>query len=294
MAHWRTVDALAAREVTAVRGGWDVDGHRVPLADVTAILVGEKCSLAVDALHEAARFHVPILVCDWRGVPVSQVLPWSEHNRVCARHRAQAALSVPRSKQAWKQVVQAKLKGQSQAVASVDAGISKRIRAMVSSVKSGDTGGAEAQAARWYWKAMLPGENRQPGTGKGRNAMLDYGYAIVRGMTIRAVCEAGLWPTLGMWHQSRGNGFALADDLMEPLRPAADFAAHQQWIAGRTSLDETSVKHAVVAAIVGEPGSGAGSTLTLATTIAQRFAQYVEDPNVSFDVPYWQVPHRNG
>lgn len=294
MAHWRTVDALAARDVAAVRGGWEVDGRRVSLADVTAILVGEKCSLTVDALHEAARFHVPILVCDWRGVPVSQVLPWSEHNRVCARHRAQANLSVPRGKQAWKRIVQTKLKGQSESVAAVGSKMSDRIRGMVSSVKSGDTGGAEAQAARWYWKAMLPGENRVPGTGKGRNAMLDYGYAIIRGITIRAVCEAGLWPTLGIWHQSRGNGFALADDLMEPLRPAADHAARQQWDDGHTSLDQAAVKHALVAAIIGEPGAGSGPTLSLATTIAQRFAQYVEDPDVTLELPYWQVPHRNG
>ena len=40
----------------------------------------------------------------------------------------------------------------------------------------------------------------------------------------RAICAAGLHPSLGLHHHNRANPFCLADDLMEPFRPTVDKA----------------------------------------------------------------------
>ena len=56
----------------------------------------------------------------------------------------------------------------------------------------------------------------------GANALLNYGYAVLRATVARAIVAAGLHPTIGIFHANRGNAFALADDLVEPFRPLVD------------------------------------------------------------------------
>ncbi len=57
-----------------------------------------------------------------------------------------------------------------------------------------------------------------------QNLLLNYGYAVLRAIVGRAICAAGLHPSLGIHHHNRYNAFCLADDLMEPFRPTVDRA----------------------------------------------------------------------
>ena len=56
----------------------------------------------------------------------------------------------------------------------------------------------------------------------GLNACLNYGYAVLRAIVARAICGAGLHPSLSLHHHNRYDAFCLADDLMEPFRPVVD------------------------------------------------------------------------
>jgi CRISPR-associated protein Cas1 len=89
----------------------------------------------------------------------------------------------------------------------------------------------ESRAARHYWKHLLPrlsdsqhtGETRRiPGTREGVNGMLDYGYAILRTAVLRSLAAHGFIAALGIAHTPKAGSHALADDLMEPLRPWMD------------------------------------------------------------------------
>src|SRR6185312_5151698 len=57
----------------------------------------------------------------------------------------------------------------------------------------------------------------------GANAMLNYGYTVLRAGVARAVVSAGLHPSIGLHHANRGNPMCLVDDVMEPFRPLVDF-----------------------------------------------------------------------
>src|SRR5208282_4114091 len=90
---------------------------------------------------------------------------------------------------------------------------------------------SESRAARHYWKHLLPRlsewqqtdeKNRVPGTREGVNGMLDYGYAILRTAMLRSLAAHGFIAALGIAHTAKAGSFALADDLMEPLRPWLD------------------------------------------------------------------------
>ena len=92
------------------------------------------------------------------------------------------------------------------------------------SVRSGDVENMEARAAVYYWKTVFP-ENPyfvRDHEGGGANALLNYGYAILRAIVARALVASGLLPTLGIHHHNRYNAYCLADDIMEPYRPYVD------------------------------------------------------------------------
>ena len=103
----------------------------------------------------------------------------------------------------------------------------KSLIALVPEVRSGDPANVEAQAARKYWQALVKSELLPEGFRRDRdgvwpNSFFNYGYAILRAITARAICGAGLHPTFGLHHHNKYNPFALADDLMEPFRPIVD------------------------------------------------------------------------
>jgi CRISPR-associated endonuclease Cas1 len=54
------------------------------------------------------------------------------------------------------------------------------------------------------------------------NAMLNYGYGVLKGAIQGEIIAAGLNPTIGIMHGGSDNKVPLAYDLMEPLRPVVD------------------------------------------------------------------------
>jgi CRISPR-associated protein Cas1 len=65
-------------------------------------------------------------------------------------------------------------------------------------------------------------EFRRDQNADGANALLNYGYTVMRSCVARSIIGAGLHPAIGLHHHNRLNGFALADDLVEPFRPLVD------------------------------------------------------------------------
>jgi len=78
---------------------------------------------------------------------------------------------------------------------------------------------------------MGPGFNRDQ-AGGGVNGLLNYGYTVLRALLSRAICAAGLHPTISVFHSNRNNAFALADDLMEPYRPFVDLMVRRLTLRG--------------------------------------------------------------
>jgi CRISPR-associated protein Cas1 len=194
----------------------------VPVAEVSAVLLSSPhatCSVA--AIASLAGQGTPVIFCDPSMKPAGMVLPFRGHHGIGQRVLAQANAAVPLRKRLWKQLIQSKIIGQAAALESVrgnDAGL----RLLAKRVRSGDTSNVEARAARRYWGGLFGrGFRRRRGEGV-VNRMLDYGYAVLRACIARSICVSGLHPSIGIHHHNRANAFALADDLIEPYRPAVD------------------------------------------------------------------------
>ena len=105
----------------------------------------------------------------------------------------------------------------------------------------------ESRAARHYWKHLLPRlsewqqtdeKRRVPGTREGVNGMLDYGYAIIRTAVLRSLAAHGFIAAIGIAHVPKAGSFALADDVMEPLRPWIDHELRQFVQGGPRPMQE--------------------------------------------------------
>jgi CRISPR-associated endonuclease cas1, NMENI subtype len=298
---WRVIDLCGFEgELRSTRGGvevWPEEGASttIPVAEVAVVLVGMKVALSAAVLHRLAEADVAVLFCDWRGIPEGGCYSWSDHGRVAARHRAQAEVSLPRKKNAWARLIRAKIEGQASVLKNLKIRGSGELLALADQVRSGDPGNVEAQAARLYWsRALGKGVGRQPAAGQliGANACLDYGYSVLRGHLMRAVLAAGLAPALGVFHRGRGNAFALADDLIEPFRPAIDEVALQ--LPPTASPSDRPVKQLLVSAASQRfDGDGHGIP-AVAEALAQSFGQYVEGDVDRLNVLSWQGPSRVG
>ena len=260
------------------------------LNDINIIFIGLGVQINQAVMYHLATKDVVTLFCDWKGLPVSGMYPWvNAHGRVAARQRAQAALSLPRSKNAWSRIVKAKIRGQANNLESLRMPNAKRLRELASGVKSGDPSNIEAQAAKIYWSSLFKGEcfRRMPGEGIDiRNSLLDYGYTILRGHSVRAVLSAGLTPALGLYHKNLANAFALADDLIEPYRPAIDYAVVA--ISPEATLSDSHVKQSLLKATLATFREDGASIPTVMVESAQLFGRYVEGEEALFSPFVWQ------
>ena len=197
---------------------------RIPCEDMGMLLVDHHSTSYTHAVFtRLAACGACVVLCGPNHLPVALCLPMESNELTGRRMRAQAAAPKPLCKRLWRQIVRRKVRMQAD---NLPDGHPVRIRLleMAKQVTSGDRSNIEGQAARFYWPVMFGPEFRRDPEGLPPNNLLNYGYMVMRAAVARALVAAGLHPAFGLQHQHRNNAFALADDLVEVLRPRIDQA----------------------------------------------------------------------
>ena len=198
---------------------------RVPLDDISTVLVSAHgTSISTNLMAELADRKAMIVTLGSNWHPKTLTMPLDGHYQGAGILQDQIALSAPRTKRLWQQVVTEKISNQAKILKwhGDEANKARELDILAGRVRSGDPDNMEAQAARHYWPALMGPEFRRDTAGSDANGYLNYGYAILRAATARSIVSAGLTPALGIHHKNKHNGFALVDDLMEPYRPLVD------------------------------------------------------------------------
>lgn len=195
----------------------------LPIEDLGVVIVDDRRATYTQAVFvELLSAGATVMVTGYDHLPAGMVLPLDAHHVQTERHRAQVQATEPTVKQIWRALISSKI-AQQGIVLGHFCGADNGLTAMSRRVRSGDPDNLEAQAAQRYWPTLFGREFRRDRDATGVNAMLNYGYAVVRAATARAVVAAGLIPSLGVFHKHRANPFCLADDLLEPYRPFVDW-----------------------------------------------------------------------
>ena len=204
---------------------------RIPLEDVAWIVLDtQQATLTAKLAAACMEAGIPLVVSDAHHMPCGVILPFHQHFRQAEVAHIQVAASPALKRRLWRKIVCAKILNQALTLERAQSPKAVRLRAMVSRVNPGDPENVESRAARGYWPAFFGQFNRQDDVDR-RNALLNYGYAILRAGIARSLVAAGLLPAFGVHHRSVQNAFNLADDLIEPYRPSVDWIAYE--VSGR-------------------------------------------------------------
>ncbi len=225
----RVVEIASDRRHLALSRGFmtvSTDGAevgRVPLDDIGVLLChAHGITYSNNLLLELSRRGAAIVLCGPDHMPAAWVWPLDGHHVQAMRMRHQLEAEEPLKKRLWQILVRAKVRQQGAVLARAGKPHGA-FDLLARQVRSGDPDNIEAQAARRYWPLLMGEQFRRDRQAADANAMLNYGYTILRSGVARAVVAAGLHPSIGLHHANRGNPMCLVDDLMEPFRPMVDY-----------------------------------------------------------------------
>ncbi len=201
------------------------DGFKVgtiPIEDL-GVLIFDSPQLLITSsvMRSLAEQNVAVIFTDSKHLPSSLTIPFSVNSIQTKVLNQQIAISLPTKKRLWSAIISQKIANQARSL-EICGRDGTALKEISNRVRSGDPENLEAYAAKLYWKKLFGDEFRRDREAVDSNMLLNYGYAIVRAATARAIVGTGLHPSLGINHKNQYNPFPLADDLVEPLRPFVD------------------------------------------------------------------------
>ena len=195
----------------------------VAIEDIGVIVLeNQQITITNGLLEKLTNNNVALINCDQHHMPIGLLMPLSGHSKQSERFKHQINASVPLKKNLWQQTIASKIRNQAGLLK--ERGIPMRkMELWAKEVTSGDALNHESRAAVYYWEKLFKLDNFTRGQKElPPNNLLNYGYAILRAITARALVSSGLLPTLGIFHHNKYNAYCLADDIMEPYRPYVD------------------------------------------------------------------------
>ena len=194
----------------------------IPVGEVQCLILANPAVTITGALLAAlAENGAIVVISDKNRLPISMQLPIKSNYIQCERFHNQTNAKLPLKKRLWQTVVQEKIRRQGELLQKLH-GTDHGLFDLAEKVRSGDPENIESRAAVIYWKNFWKNSFQRDRDAADSNMMLNYGYAVLRAITARACCGAGLHPTIGINHHNRYNAYCLADDLMEPFRAVVD------------------------------------------------------------------------
>ena len=208
----------------------------IPIEDIGVVIIEhQQVSITIPLMNALVEGNVQVVMCNNRGMPSAMLQSFEGNNLQGENLRNQMGAGEVLKKQLWKQIVEAKIRNQAALLNKVGQE-GDRLKQYSQNVKSGDADNREGIAARIYFSELFGESFVRDRTVPGINALLNYGYAILRAATARALVSSGLLPAIGIFHHNRSNAFPLADDVMEPYRPYVDEIVYDMAMQAKLDL----------------------------------------------------------
>jgi len=213
----------------------------VPIEDIgMLVLENQQITITNGLLSKLIANKAAVINCDAYHLPISLLQPLVGHSEQTERIKWQLDASIPLKKNLWQQTISVKITNQATFLEQRGTPVQK-MRKWAAEVKSGDTENHESRAAVYYWQHIFGLNSFTRGQkGDPPNHLLNYGYAILRGITARALVSSGMLPSVGIFHKNKYNAYCLADDVMEPYRVYVDVLVNDIVQSGEPYEDMTT------------------------------------------------------
>jgi len=293
----RVIDiATAGRSLRVKRGFLEISAKdavitRIPIDDIATVIVSASgAMLSTNLMARLSENGASIVTIGQDFAPCMIMLPCAGHHDQGRRMRAQADSGRPVRKRLWAQLVRAKISAQAAVLERKGVGTT-RLHRLAKEVKSGDPDNREAVAAQFYWPALFNDKFLRNRNEPGTNAMLNYGYAVLRSCVARAIVSAGLHPSLSLHHVSNADAYCLADDLMEPFRPAVDLVVISL-TEEQACMDDPETRSRLVGVLDADydTSNGRSPLNIVAVRLAQSLASVFEGTKRNLLLPDSAIP----
>lgn len=198
------------------------ESYTVPLEDINCICIeSQRTNISTYALKKFVEHDIVLYICDEKHLPTGILVGTNNYSRQLKNIKMQFECSKPLNKRIWQNIINVKIRNQSETLRILKKDNYKRLLEMQKGITSGDSKNIEAKAASFYFRELF-GRTFNRKIECIENACLNYGYSIIRGMIARTLIMYGFEPAIGIFHHNQLNNFNLADDFIECFRPVVD------------------------------------------------------------------------
>lgn len=193
--------------------------------DEIAVLMIESTAVSMTAylLNELMKRKIKVIFCNEKRQPAGELIPYCGSHDSSRKIYEQINFSEYVMDDVWREIIKEKILNQAKLLARL--GLKDRqiqLETLAQEIEPGDPTNREGQAAKVYFNGLFGTDfSRREDTG--RNAALNYGYAILLAAVDREISANGYLTQLGISHCSSVNAYNLGCDLMEPLRVLIDY-----------------------------------------------------------------------
>ncbi len=266
------------------------DKVAIPLEDIaTVVIESGQIVITSSALAQMAEHGIEVLVCGSDHKPVGVQLPFLPFSRQAKINRYQVRWSDSFKKRCHQRIIQYKIKNQALCFEYLSGSKHLLLLELAKGVKLGDKTQHEAHAAAVYFNWLLQGHGRRDDSYL-HNQFLNYAYAILRSRIAQALSATGFIPSLGLFHRNDLNHFNLADDIIEPFRPFADFyiATYLKDYEFLGTQEKSIILEMLEIDIVSEEGTNKGLSLSqhIEKSVQSLKRACLEDDSQLLDFPF--------
>ncbi|BCX13735.1 MAG: CRISPR-associated endonuclease Cas1 [Candidatus Dojkabacteria bacterium] len=201
----------------------DGEKFEIPIEDIDTLVIDSQSLLTSNLIVSLTQNKVCAIVCNGKHLPEAIILPYQNHTRQSKRIMEQVSLTQPFKNQLWQQIVSQKIRNQAKVLKLLNFTLeSNTLLTLSKQVKSSDKSNIEGRASGIYFTTIF-GKNFTRDKDIFINSALNFTYALIRSNLARHCSAYGFIPSIGIKHCNEYNNFNLADDLIEPFRPIADY-----------------------------------------------------------------------
>lgn len=218
--------------------------YHFPFDDIQSLLIeNPKSVITASAIAQLAEHNITVITCDKNHLPISTLLPLQGSYQHLKTLQLQLKLTKRIKERITRKIIKQKILNQARAIGLLteNSTVQQKLMRLASATQDGDPDNREAVAAKIYFET-LGGSDFSRRSEVIVNGALNYGFAILRSCIARELLQFGFEPALGFNHHNIQNAFNLADDLIEPLRPAVELYCFQTFNLNDSSELDSQMK----------------------------------------------------
>lgn len=254
------------------------------------VLHHHSITLTHAVMNHLAQSGTVILSTDQKHMPCALQFPLLGNVQLVSRLEAQIFFRDSElCDELWRQLISCRFMGQAALLEQTSSEGVKMLERMAQNVKPGDPENLESQAARHFWKYWLdePHKRNKQGATDNINALLNFGYAILRSFIARSVVAAGLNPALGIHHKSSENPNNLVDDLIEPYRYLVEKQVTDNLLDAELNPETKKIMASIVNLTVKISGNDHRMASAIQTTVSS-FVNVLTNKQENLELPEFQ------